>query len=62
MWLWEVLPFLREYLSLAFNVLRNSPSISNLTKKDFPHSIHIRMMMQEDKSNAMKILTLFGTP
>ena len=45
----------REYLSPTVHVLTNSPKISNITKREMPNSISLRMMKQYDKNTIAQI-------
>ena len=52
---------LREYLSLAVNVLRKGLKNFNECKSDFYNSITFTMITQDDKGALIKIESVFWT-
>ena len=50
-----------EYLSSAVIVLKNSPKISDVTKRDIFQFNFLRVMEKCDKSAFVQISSLFGT-
>ena len=52
---------LREYLSLAFNVLRKGLKNFDVSKSDFCNSITFPVITQAGKSALIKIESVFGT-
>ena len=51
----------REFLSLAANVLTNSPKILQITKRDFFNSISFTVINKYDRGAAVQMSTVFGT-
>ena len=52
---------IREYLSLAVNVLRKGLKNFNVSKSDFCNSITFTVINQDDKSALIKIESVFRT-
>ena len=52
---------LREYLSLAVNVLRKGPKNFNVSKSDFCNSITFKVITPAGKSALIKIESVFRT-
>ena len=52
---------IREYLSLAVNVLRKGLKNIHVSKGDFWNSITFRVITQDDKSSLIKIGSVFRT-
>ena len=52
---------IREYLSLAVNVLRKGLKNVHVSKGDFWNSITLRVITQDDKSTLIKIGSVFRT-
>ena len=49
------------YLSLAVNVLRNTPKIQHITKGDVSKWVSLRVMKKYDESSLIQIVQEFGT-
>ena len=50
---------MREYLSLAVNVLRKGTNNFHVSKSDFCHSITFTVIAQDDKGALIKIESVF---